>query len=836
MPIIPPAPDSVFECELLQVLKGKSNAQDGFYEKVRGFISVASPLVDLTAAGPFKNYTLHNADHSKKIIHLIGYILSPATLGSISALDCLLLVYSAYLHDMGMSLTGHERDRILASDDFLDQKLGSPALSDALIAAEQRLQNASSDPERNQAATVIYELNEALLAEYLRPRHADPKKYSMLVERITNASDRKDLFQHRGVSFEDALINICASHVLDVGTLIESNGPYNEQFPRQDVYGGIYLNQQFCAAVLRIADILDFDRERTPIILFDSLGIADRTLPGAEVSLREWQKHLAIHTVEINHQEFVISGQVHHPVIERAIREFCATIEREIRDTLSVLRRNTKDIVDRYTVELPISVRPQLTSIGYVYREMALSLNQSRILSLLMGDRLYSSPLVALREVLQNSMDACMVRKELSDESFQPSISVTDELDDKGRYWLRVADNGSGMDEHILSEYFLTLGNSYYHSAEFTRQLRRAGVHKSNLAPISRFGIGLASVFLIADVLELETKSASSPRNDYQGRRVRIEGMLSLAFVTLVESHSSGTILRLRIKKEYTAALDAFKQNCLSFLRNSLIRPRVPVVVKFGNESITFEGSAQLTLQPDALNAQKERGLELVLIDIGRWSDRLGGTIGFFFNVSPEGTLSGSRTGRRIKFGLGGIEPKDFLAYYPGNRVSVNGFSMSLKGINRTFSASGTRVPFVYDLEVNADDRIEYDISRQRVMGKGKVSVLEELRETVVRALQETGVLDRLDSDTKNIFTALKWPGALHSPYFQRKPIDDVLLLQVEEKIGAINWTPGMHKVIAQELAISNGLATRCITILLEQGRIVKPEPSALEESTPPKD
>ena len=128
MAIIPQVPESIFECTLLKALKSKDPSGSGLYDKAVSFIKTASPLVDLTISGPFRNYTLHNREHSKKLVHLAGFLLSAEMIESLSELDILVFVYAAFLHDMGMSLTSVERDRIIQSPSFTDEIQSWPAL------------------------------------------------------------------------------------------------------------------------------------------------------------------------------------------------------------------------------------------------------------------------------------------------------------------------------------------------------------------------------------------------------------------------------------------------------------------------------------------------------------------------------------------------------------------------------------------------------------------------------------------------------------------------------------------------------------------------------------
>jgi molecular chaperone HtpG len=70
MAIIRAAPQSIWECAIVSALREKSTPEGGAVEKVAAFVQTATPLVDLIISGPFKEYTLHNRDHAKKILHL----------------------------------------------------------------------------------------------------------------------------------------------------------------------------------------------------------------------------------------------------------------------------------------------------------------------------------------------------------------------------------------------------------------------------------------------------------------------------------------------------------------------------------------------------------------------------------------------------------------------------------------------------------------------------------------------------------------------------------------------------------------------------------------------
>jgi molecular chaperone HtpG len=552
MPLLSPAPNDVFRTKVMQALQAKATPDDGIAEKAHQLIATATPLLDLIVAGPFKEFTLHNRDHPKKLLHIFESLVPDRTIERLSALECYVSVCAAYLHDLGMVLTSTERERIISSEAFQDTVREWPEFAEALQRSRAKLEYAE-EAERPSIEAIIFQLQEAALSRYLRPLHATRTRYSELVTLIKRNAGRSDLFAIAGVSFESALIEICESHNLDVGVLAEVRGTYDERFPRRMPAGGQVLNTQFCAALLRVCDIVDFDRERTPRILFESLAIASRDIPGADVTLREWQKHMAVTSLEIDDEELIITADCHHPVIERAVRDFCQLIERELRETNAVMQRNTAEVCEHYVVTLPITVRAKLRSIGYVFKDMTLRLNEPAIMSLLMGERLYSHPGAAVREMLQNAIDACHMRGMFEvEEHYTPAIQLSHTTDAEGREWMIVEDNGIGMDEYVLNEFFLQAGTSYYRSAEFQRL--RALYQEKAFTPISRFGIGVLAVFMIGDALEVETRNPHSRRRDFMGRVLRIERLGGLAFVRETGEERIGTAIRVRLKRSFSKA------------------------------------------------------------------------------------------------------------------------------------------------------------------------------------------------------------------------------------------------------------------------------------------
>jgi len=88
----------------------------------------------------------------------------------------------------------------------------------------------------------------------------------------------------------------------------------------------------------------------------------------------------------------------------------------------------------------------------------------------MLGSNIYAEPDVAVREMIQNCHDTCIIRK-TKDENFRdPRIDVS--FDFAGKT-LTFSDNGAGMTEEELHTYLSTIGEGFTKVQK--DQLRGAG-------------------------------------------------------------------------------------------------------------------------------------------------------------------------------------------------------------------------------------------------------------------------------------------------------------------------------------------------------------------------
>jgi len=258
---------------------------------------------------------------------------------------------------------------------------------------------------------------------------------------------------------------------------------YKKDFDDVVFGSSIRIRTGFLAAILRIADECDITYNRTPEIVYYTLNPTDK----AE---EEFKKHLSIGGVgqlDEKHKIY-ISAVARDPRGASALREIRDKIQNELNTVKAILAQH--GVVLDY-VELRLETR------GFIDKPIGFEVDKKRIVDLLIGEHLYRRRDVAIRELLQNSIDACRLRKEI-----EPNVSFRITLKKSADDTIEVEDNGIGMEYSTAKRFLSIVGASYYGSEEFEDFIKG----KIPFDPIARFGFGIMSCFLISEGITVETK------------------------------------------------------------------------------------------------------------------------------------------------------------------------------------------------------------------------------------------------------------------------------------------------------------------------------------------
>lgn len=451
----------------------------------------------------FVQYTKHDMDHLCNVADMVYRFLpkgnddnsGDTSTNRLNALELAILWLAILLHDTGMAVTDTEKQALLDSDSYKSYLRHNQGKAAAIETARAEGQTVKARA-----------IEDALLAEYYRRIHG-ARASDFIRDTLTQKVDLS--FQE--VPFVNELCKVCESHNWGV---LESN---NAKDPNQCVkaldaklpIGPVRVNLQYLACCLRLGDILDFDRSRTPLSVYEEINFTET------ISVQEWNKHLSIMGWTIHPHSVVYRADCTEAAYYVAVQDFLGWVDAELRNCHYLLEDQPEKDAHKYALYLPHIVdrrRVKMADPRFIAGGFRFRLEYEEIMKLLMDKSLYPSSALFLRELLQNALDACRYQKAMAADpainmadKYVPRIKVWDYSQEKENPRIVFQDNGVGMSRNIVENYFLRVGKSYYRSAEFKAEQERLAEQGIHLDACSQFGIGFLSCFLGGDKIEVET-------------------------------------------------------------------------------------------------------------------------------------------------------------------------------------------------------------------------------------------------------------------------------------------------------------------------------------------
>ncbi|MGL5256415.1 MAG: ATP-binding protein, partial [Proteocatella sp.] len=169
-------------------------------------------------------------------------------------------------------------------------------------------------------------------------------------------------------------------------------------------------------------------------------------------------------------------------------------------------------------------IRPKVNPDGYELENYSFEAYIPKLLPLLTGEHLYKQKEVFIRELIQNSLDAILLRTKLDTTEFNKDILITIgqvEKDGKPVKYLKIRDSGVGMDQYKIERYFTSIGRSFYTSDDYIELLQEK---KINFKAVSNFGIGFLSVFMVCNAVKVMTNSYDKEKKGIEMEIPNYEG------------------------------------------------------------------------------------------------------------------------------------------------------------------------------------------------------------------------------------------------------------------------------------------------------------------------
>lgn len=488
----------------------------------------------------FRHFTDHCVTHSIRILDRMGRLLC-GQLGELSNVELYLFIASCLVHDIGMVVSESDVEHLRSDHEFM-------------LFRDEVFSRIGLTPERFHAPCG---LDRIIIADYFRRQHGrrcalklDTK--SGPCRQLTNADMVSALW----------IATVSEGHTLDGSAVLNE-----DRYPVQVEVNDETANVRFLTFCLRIGDLLDITTRRASPILRQ---LAE---PLSTLSASHWDQYTGIQVRGLSPgQTIKIAGTCPTQDAERILRQWVKWLQNECEQAVTALNCGEA----RY--KLPIgrieyAVRPELRDgqPAYEFHEFRFNLDEERVFERLFGRRLYGRADVAVRELIQNGLDATKVRVAIeasrngrdvgqsrafaahfAQRANELHIEVAleaasnDSLDlDKGRVWLRVIDQGIGMSRDAIEKYLLKVGRSRWREDPLTKEL--------NVSAVGEFGIGFLSTFMVSDRTIIETQSCLPSDPAIRATIYSWQGYLA---TEPLPPRPPGTSVSLLLKKDASFALD----------------------------------------------------------------------------------------------------------------------------------------------------------------------------------------------------------------------------------------------------------------------------------------
>ena len=222
--------------------------------------------------------------------------------------------------------------------------------------------------------------------------------------------------------------------------------------------------------------------------------------------------------------------------------------------------KNLKDLLDFETVAASYTenIRPHINErLQYgseKYNYLKISIDEDGILNQIMSDKLYGSNDMAIRELLQNAIDACQA-KALSRKGYIPIISLSYKNN-----ILSIKDNGIGMTPSIIENFFLKAGKSLYKSNAYRYS-------NSQFFHAGQFGLGVFSAFMLTSQINVKTVPMKNTLQESCFTMKKNSRYARTETVHLQEAKESGTEIEFEIDENITLP------DLESFIQRTFVKP-----------------------------------------------------------------------------------------------------------------------------------------------------------------------------------------------------------------------------------------------------------------------
>jgi molecular chaperone HtpG len=471
---------------------------------------------------------------------------------SLSPMEAYILAAAAYLHDSGMVISDDGKAKILESEEW---KAWTTADGNGAQRQEEiaKFRNGTSPADPSLRHFLADIQTRFLIAEFVRRVHHLRAK-----DILSKNEDYLGRFAFHNPALLRVIGDVCVAHGLSQRDLED-----RERYPDRRDIDGQEVNVQFLAVILRLGDLLDMSHDRACPLLLSA------ACPLPAESLAHWTQYDCITHRLTAPDRIEMTAECRNQEEHRFLADWCQWLVDEVRNANILVARGHRHqnwvppVVSLEAPDCTIHIRPA-ASAKYLPSRWKFELDTEAVFNRLITD-IYEEPMVFLRELIQNALDAtrCQLYLELKNsESEIPEFPTQAPEELRQKYPVRVSmeeryvknnlsgkdelrqvviveDRGLGMDRDVIHRYLLQVGRSFYTTYEFQR--------KFSFIPTSRFGIGFLSVFGVSDRVTVDTYKPTSASQDGP-LRIVLTGPRNYLLIEKGHSRPTGTRIEILLR------------------------------------------------------------------------------------------------------------------------------------------------------------------------------------------------------------------------------------------------------------------------------------------------
>jgi molecular chaperone HtpG len=533
------------------------------YSIVLDAISTLEPILKDNKLYFFEEYTDHGIHHIEQVLEAAEFLITEESFKSITPNEIAILILAIILHDLGMHTElatfntllngGYDHCRTEILNDISWSKLWSEYISEVKRFSSVQRKNIFgnentifSTPNLSDKDSLTG-IDKKLIGEFIR-RHHGRFAHEIALSGLKAGSNYIPFGSDKLDKKHKQLIGILArSHSMN----IRDTFPYLEDIAHDSWRNPLGINIIYLMVIIRIADYIQIDSSRVNPFLLKLKSFS------SPISQLENLTHLSVTSLSFNQpdaEKIYVDCTPNNSEMYIKIKNLLFDIQNEFDKSWAILGEvygfipHNKPSIKFRRITSNLENKNYLNKLEYIPEKVTFKVDHN-LSKLLVGPLYGNNPTFGVRELLQNSIDSCIERKQIEDQNgnktYKPTILVSIERINEDFSLFTIKDNGKGMSRHEIINYFLSVGTSFRKSMEWKKKFVDEGGN-STINRNGKFGIGVLASFLLGDEIKVETKNIDNEET------YSFEAKIDTQFINILkkENGSFGTIITILINNE----------------------------------------------------------------------------------------------------------------------------------------------------------------------------------------------------------------------------------------------------------------------------------------------